>query len=442
MAAGGPSAPVVGRYQLIRRLGMGGVGEVFEAFDPEIKRRVALKLARRDADPELLVRFRREAEAAARIRHPNVVQVYDVGATERGTYVVMEYLAGVTLEHHLTARGAVSAAEILPLLIPVCDGVEAAHQAGVLHRDLKPENIFLADVGSGLLVPKVIDFGISKILTDPAKGSTKATAAIGTAHYFAPEGLLGGQIDRRVDVYALGVILYRGLTGRVPFDGPTSYLISEAIVRGNFVPARQLVPEIPLALDGLVQEAMAKDPERRITSARDLRDRLMAVLRDPGPALSGPKVTTLFAQGPLPGPPVLPMVTAPITGGQVLEVRSARPKALFVALGALLLAGVGATALGIYAGRSGRPSSNSPADVRPSSTEVGAMPSVPTSTVAVPGPASPDAGGTDAMGSDAAPLEVGVRWVQSRGSRRSDAGVDAGVVRSVLRTGNGVEVVR
>jgi eukaryotic-like serine/threonine-protein kinase len=264
---------VLGRHVLVRLLGEGGMGAVYQARHQDLGRPAALKVLHeryaRSADVRL--RFVREGQAAARVRHPNVVDVYDVGVEGNEPYLVMELLEGEDLSQTLAREGALSVARTADLLLPVVAAVAAAHDIGVVHRDLKPENIFLSDERGGVR-PKVLDFGISKLM-DPgdAQPLTGTGAFLGTPQYMSPEQAQGAKyIDHRSDQYSLGVILYQCATGRRPIEEPSIYTLIQRIVRGEFPPPRQLSPELPAAFEAVILRAMARDPSERFVSVRAL----------------------------------------------------------------------------------------------------------------------------------------------------------------------------
>src|SRR6185312_13381483 len=215
------------RYRIARRLGEGGMGRVYEAEHLELGRRVAVKVMRRKyADQKAMVeRFRVEARSASKIGHPNVVQVFDYGTTEAGEgFIVMELLDGAPLSEVIKQQGPMELSRALPILCEVATALRAAHDSGVIHRDLKPANIFLlrtnADERERV---RVLDFGMAKLVditTDHAGGLTQAGEILGTPEYMAPEQAVGGEIDRRIDVYALGCVAYEMWTGTPPFSGP------------------------------------------------------------------------------------------------------------------------------------------------------------------------------------------------------------------------------
>ncbi len=272
-----------GRYRIVRALGEGGMGVVYEAEHPGLGKRVALKTLRPSFadDDEVVARFVREGMAAARIRHPNVVDVTDVG-TERGLpYLVMEMLDGATLGA-LIERGPIDPESVASLLLPVCAAVAAAHARGVLHRDLKPDNVFLARTPHGPAQPKVLDFGIAKILGDGADLSLTSTAAVlGTPFYMSPEQARGARdLDARADQYALGVMLYECATGQKPFQASSLLALAAEITNGTLRPPRELRPELSEDFEAVVLRAMARDRDGRFPSVRALGAALLPLADD------------------------------------------------------------------------------------------------------------------------------------------------------------------
>jgi hypothetical protein len=255
------------KYRIEEELGRGGMGAVFRATHTVSGKPVALKwLLRPTSDERAIERFTREARAAGRIDHPNVVDVYDLGEEGEARYLVMELLHGESLRSRLT-RGPLTPSEAVELLAPAMQGVAAAHREGVIHRDLKPDNIFLCRARNGEPRPaKVLDFGISTITSTETNYSALTTEGtlLGTPSYIAPEQLESAAApDVRTDVYAFGVILYEVLTGRVPFIADNYLGLALAIAKLEPVKPSTLRPEIPVELERLVLQAMSKNPKDR-----------------------------------------------------------------------------------------------------------------------------------------------------------------------------------
>jgi serine/threonine-protein kinase len=268
------SGPQVPGFALRGKLGEGGMGIVYEAEQLALKRTVALKLIRHGghASAELLARFRGEAEAVARLQHPNVVQVYEVGEREGLPYFAMEYVAGGSLDRKL-AGTPLPPKEAAALVEPLARAMDAAHQKGVIHRDLKPGNVLLAEDGT----PKIADFGLAKRLDD-AGLKTASGVVMGTPSYMAPEQAQGKAVGPLADVYALGAILYECLTGRPPFKGATTMETLMQVVGNEPVPPRQLNPQVPRDLEAICLECLAKDARQRYATARALANDLSRFL--------------------------------------------------------------------------------------------------------------------------------------------------------------------
>ncbi|MFF7644681.1 protein kinase [Streptomyces canus] len=248
------------RYQVLRTLGAGGMGEVFEAVDEALERRVAIKVIRSAyVGPDLQVRFTREARVLARIAHPNIVAVHDIGTQGDAPYLVMELLEGVDLRHLLAERGPLAADVVRAIAAGMCSGLAAAHTAGVLHRDVKPSNVHLTRAGRVVLQ----DFGIAHLL-DSAETTalTRTGVMVGTPGYMPPEALTGGSVGPPSDIYALGVCMYEMLTGRQPFAADQIHAVMFRIVSGTAEPLSE-VPAVPADLADLVHRLMSKDPSDR-----------------------------------------------------------------------------------------------------------------------------------------------------------------------------------
>jgi eukaryotic-like serine/threonine-protein kinase len=258
----------VGRYALKTILGKGGLGTVYAAWDPLLSRTVALKTLHIDADPAaretLDALFLNEARAAAGLSHPHIVTVFDAGPSDTGVYIAMERLQGQDLRHLLlqgVRPGPVEAAQVVRR---VADALAYAHRKGVVHCDIKPANIFM----TGRMHPKVLDFGIARVAHRDVPALEGLMA--GSPYYLAPEQMDGRSVDRRSDVYSLGVVLYELLVGKKPFEGKSLEEISAAVKAGDAVPAHRVSPKIPLGLSVIAARAMERDPEQRYPSARHL----------------------------------------------------------------------------------------------------------------------------------------------------------------------------
>ena len=266
----------LGRYEIRRLIGRGGMGAVYEAIHRDLKKRVAIKvLSTALMGEEAEQRFLREGEAASRIQHPNVVDVTDVGVERGLSYLVMEFLEGEDLAHRLARQGALAPQETADLLLPVCAGLAVAHDEGVVHRDIKPENIFLVRRHGGV-EPKVLDFGISKLSGRDAVAMTGTMATFGTPYYMPPEQLRGARLaDQRSDVYALGVVFYECVTGRRPFEAENLYSMLHAVGAGKYPAPRTVKPGLPPEIEAVIVRAMQLDPANRFPTVRQLAAALL-----------------------------------------------------------------------------------------------------------------------------------------------------------------------
>jgi len=289
LPAGEPGDPLppgtpAGSWRLTARIAAGGCGVVYAARHPVLDRVAAVKVLHAElaSSPIMVDRFVREARAVNQIRHPNIVDIFDFGALGDGRpFLVMELLGARDLEQRIADSGRLTLDEILAITAPICSALDAAHRAGYIHRDLKARNIgFAADAG-GAEIPKLLDFGIAKLLEDGRDGAT-GTIRVGTPHCMSPEQIRGERVDARTDVYALGVLLHHMLTGRYPFeaDGPAE--LERLHLEAPAPAPSRLVPVSP-ALDAVVTRALAKTAALRPGSAGELLGELTAAARAPGP---------------------------------------------------------------------------------------------------------------------------------------------------------------
>jgi serine/threonine-protein kinase len=258
---------LLGRYEVGRLLGAGGMAEVFEGRDRLLARRVAIKvpLSQHAHDPEFAQRFRREARAAASLSHPGVVAVYDTGSENGTHFIVMEYVDGRTLKEVVRAEAPLYPDRAAEICADVCAALAAAHARGLVHRDVKPANIMLMPDGR----VKLMDLGIARVAA--GETATQTATMLGTAQYLSPEQAQGQAVDYRSDLYSLGCCLYEMLTGTVPFRGATPVAIAYRHVRDDPTPPRQLNPDVPPSLEAVCLKAMAKRPEDRYQTAAEFR---------------------------------------------------------------------------------------------------------------------------------------------------------------------------
>lgn len=251
------------RYELLEHIGGGGMADVYRAHDKLLDRYVAVKIlhAQFSNDAEFIEKFHREAQGAAKLSHPNIVNIYDVGEEGDNHYIVMEYVAGDTLKNRIQKAGHLSAAESLRVAREIASALEHAHQNNLVHCDIKPHNILMTPDGR----VKVADFGIARAVT--ASTMTYSGNVVGSVHYFSPEQAKGSMITPKSDIYSLGVVLYEMLTGRLPFTGETSVGIALKHLQEEPVSVRQVDPSIPPVVEAIVVRAMAKDPEQRPDSS-------------------------------------------------------------------------------------------------------------------------------------------------------------------------------
>jgi len=263
------------RYEIIDKVGSGGMADVYKAKCHRLNRYVAIKVLKAEysSDKNFVSKFRNEAQSAAGLSHPNIVNVYDVGEDNGLYYIVMELVEGITLKRFIERKGHLEIKEAVGISIQIAQGMEAAHANHIIHRDIKPQNIIISREGK----VKVTDFGIAKAATS----NTVTQNAIGSVHYLSPEQARGGYSDERSDIYSLGVTLYEMLTGCVPFAGDNTVSVALLHIQGEATPVRELNPSVSVSLDKIVQKCMQKKQERRYQSASELIQDLKSSINDP-----------------------------------------------------------------------------------------------------------------------------------------------------------------
>jgi eukaryotic-like serine/threonine-protein kinase len=267
---------VAGKYRVDRVLGEGGMGIVVAATHEQLDEKVALKFLRPvvASNPEIVQRFVREARAAVKVRSEHVARVLDVGSLDSGTpFMVMEYLDGQDLAQTLAARGPLPVSETITYVLQTCEAVAEAHSLGIVHRDLKPANLFLARRPTGRAIVKVLDFGISKVTSTTGDNPvlTKASAVMGSPSYMSPEQMVAaGSVDVRADVWALGVVLYELLTGRLPFIAETMPELVGMILQGGYAPVGALRPDVPPGVQATIDRCLQKDRTLRYPNIAEL----------------------------------------------------------------------------------------------------------------------------------------------------------------------------
>lgn len=270
-----PGMFISDRYEIIDNVGSGGMADVYKAKDQRLNRFVAIKVLKPEysSDKSFVNKFRGEAQSAAGLSHPNIVNVYDVGDDSGLHYIVMELVEGITLKRFIERKGKLEVKEAVGIAIQIAQGMEAAHDNHIIHRDIKPQNIIISRDGK----VKVTDFGIAKA----TNSNTITSNAMGSVHYLSPEQARGGYSDEKSDIYSLGVTLYEMLSGKVPFAGDNTVSVALLHIQGEAMPLRELDQNIPVSVDKIVQKCMQKRPERRYHSASELIMDLKRAIANP-----------------------------------------------------------------------------------------------------------------------------------------------------------------
>jgi len=306
------------RYRVEALLGQGGMGLVYRVTHTRLNKQLAIKVLRREntKDPEVLARFRREAESASGIGNQHIVDINDFGELEDGsTYFVMECLEGLDLIDAIDVAQRMPEARAILIAIQLCEALGAAHDAGIVHRDLKPENVFLVQRNDTKDFVKVLDFGIAKVANGPNR-LTRDGEVLGTPHYMSPEQCEGDGVDHRTDIYALGVLLYEMVTGHVPHDADTMMGILTKQMYEDPIPPKVRVPQVSEDLEHLIMRCLEKKPEQRYQTMHDIEADLRRVHTGIQPV--GPDTVTLTPTRP--PPPERPKVSPIYLGGLGMAV--------------------------------------------------------------------------------------------------------------------------
>ena len=271
----GPGMMISDRYEIIDKVGSGGMADVYKAKDHRLNRFVAIKVLRQEysSDAKFVAKFRAEAQSVAGLSHPNIVNVYDVDEDENYNYIVMELVEGITLKKFIEKKGKLDVNEAVGIAVQIAQGMEAAHDNHIIHRDIKPQNIIISKEGK----VKVTDFGIAKAATS----NTITSNAMGSVHYISPEQARGGYSDEKSDIYSLGVTMYEMLSGNVPFEGDSTVAVALSHIQEEAVPLHELDPEIPMSLSKIVRKCMQKKPELRYLNAAALIADLKRAVNEP-----------------------------------------------------------------------------------------------------------------------------------------------------------------
>jgi hypothetical protein len=330
-----PIPKTIGRYDILELVGRGGMGVLYRAHDPQLERDVALKMMHVDftLDTTARERFQREAKAIARLQHRNVVTIHELGEVDGAPYIVMEFLGGKDLEALLKSGDylSMSLPQKLDIAIQLCDGLSYAHDQGIVHRDIKPGNVRVLEDGT----VKILDFGIAKFAMSSV---TQSATVLGTPSYMAPEQIMSQPVDGRADLFAAGVLLYELLSGRKPFPGDTPTSVVYQIMHAEPTPLREVLPDLPDALQEIITRALQKNPNERYARASEMASDLQTVkmmfdlpLHGSG---TGPLASPSTAVTTVVNPPLYATTMRPKTGGQTSAVLNARMRTSAVAAAA------------------------------------------------------------------------------------------------------------
>lgn len=266
---------IANRYEIVGQVGTGGMSDVYKAKDHALGRYVAIKVLKSEfsEDTNFVSKFRTEAQSAAVLEHPNIVNIYDVGSENGIHYIVMEYVEGITLKTYIEKKGQLTYKEALSIAIQVGRGIQAAHAKNIVHRDIKPQNIIISTDGK----VKVTDFGIARAVSE----NTIHSDVMGSVHYASPEQARNGYVSNRSDIYSLGIVMYEMVTGRVPFDGDSTVAVAIQHLQDEMDPPSKYAPNLPISLEKIIQKCTQKSPDRRYDSMESLLIDLRKALLNP-----------------------------------------------------------------------------------------------------------------------------------------------------------------
>ena len=263
------------RYEILEDVGSGGMSDVYKAKDHVLNREVAIKVLKQEftEDMSFVTKFRREAQSAAVLEHPNIVNIYDVGSEDGMYFIIMEYIEGITLKSYIERKERLNYKEVLSIAIQVGRGIQAAHEKGIIHRDIKPQNVIISTEGK----VKVTDFGIAKAVSS----NTINAEVMGSVHYTSPEQARNGMVSYQSDIYSLGIVMYEMITGRVPYDGDTTVAIALQHLQSDIIPPSQYVEDIPISVEKIILKCTMKSTDRRYENMEDLLLDLKKALVNP-----------------------------------------------------------------------------------------------------------------------------------------------------------------